>query len=101
MDRVSVRGNPLSGILSGSTEEARELFSEMIREISSLADAMGVGFERDALQVNLQILSGLSPESDTSMQRDVAAGRPSEVDGLVCQVVRLAHQYGGPCRSTR
>ena len=28
------------------------------------------------------------------MQRDIAAGRQSEVDGLIYQVVRLGEQYG-------
>ncbi|MBP3879868.1 MAG: 2-dehydropantoate 2-reductase, partial [Lachnospiraceae bacterium] len=29
----------------------------------------------------------------TSMQRDVKAGRPSEIDGLVFNVVRMAKKY--------
>lgn len=57
---------------------------------------MGFPFEKDYVQVNLQILSGLAPESTTSMQRDVAAGHASEVDGLVYQVVRLGRQYMVP-----
>ena len=28
------------------------------------------------------------------MQRDAAAGRPSEIDGLICEVIRLADRYG-------
>lgn len=31
-----------------------------------------------------------------SMQRDVMAHRPSEVDGLVYEVVRMAHRYQVP-----
>lgn len=76
--------------------EARELFISMIREISALADAMGFPFEKDYAKVNLEILSGLPAGTDTSMQRDVAAGHPSEVDGLVYQVVELADRYGVP-----
>ena len=30
------------------------------------------------------------------MQRDVMAHRPSEVDGLVYEVVRMAHRYQVP-----
>ena len=55
----------------------------MIREIVALATAMGFPFEKDMVSVNLQILSNLPPEATTSMQRDVMAHRPSEVDGLV------------------
>ena len=76
--------------------KARELFCTMIREIVALAMAMGFPFEKDMVSVNLQILSNLPPEATTSMQRDVMAHRPSEVDGLVYEVVRMAHRYQVP-----
>lgn len=74
----------------------REMFKTMIREIVTLAEAMGIHFEQDLVEVNLQILSDLSPEATTSMQRDIMAGKPSEIDGLIYQVVRLGQQYGVP-----
>ena len=43
---------------------------------------------------NLRILDALAPTASTSMQRDMEAGKQSEVDGLIYQVVRLAEQYG-------
>ncbi len=73
--------------------EPRELFKAMIREITALAEAMGYPFEKDYVEVNLKILSGLAPETTTSMQRDVTAGRKSEIDGLVYEVVRLGRKY--------
>ena len=77
--------------------KARELFCTMIREIVALATTMGFPFEKDMVSVNLQILSNLPPEATTSMQRDVMAHRPSEVvDGLVYEVVRMAHRYQVP-----
>ena len=36
----------------------------------------------------------LSPDASTSMQRDIAAGKQSEIDGLIYEVVRLADKYG-------
>ena len=39
--------------------EEREAFKTMIREIAALAEAMGVPFERDMVEVNLKILSTL------------------------------------------
>ena len=72
----------------------RELFCSMIREIAALADAMGVPFQKDMVEVNLHILSTLAPETTTSMQRDVMAGKPSEIDGLVYEVVRMGKLYG-------
>ena len=41
----------------------RELFCSMIREIAALADAMGVPFQKDMVDVNLHILSNLAPET--------------------------------------
>ena len=74
----------------------REAFKTMIREIAALAEAMGVPFERDMVEVNLKILSSLAPEDTTSMQRDVMEGKDSEIDGLVYEVVRMGERYHVP-----
>ena len=76
--------------------EQRETFKAMIREIAALADAMGVPFEKDMVDVNLRILANLAPEATTSMQRDVYAGKSSEIDGLVYEVVRMGREHGVP-----
>ena len=76
--------------------EARELFKTMIREIAALAEAMGVSFQKDMVDVNLKILSNLAPEATTSMQRDIMAGKQSEIDGLVYEVVRMGEEYHIP-----
>lgn len=74
--------------------EARELFKTLIREIVTLANAMGITFEEDLVECNLKILSNLPKEATTSMQRDVMEGKQSEIDGLVYEVVRMAEKYG-------
>lgn len=74
--------------------EARELFKTLIREIVTLANAMGITFEEDLVERNLKILSNLPEETTTSMQRDVIEGKQSEIDGLVYEVVRMAKKYG-------
>lgn len=76
--------------------EEREAFKTMIREITALAEAMGVPFERDMVDVNLKILSTLAPEATTSMQRDVMDGKSSEIDGLVYEVVCMGERYHVP-----
>lgn len=76
--------------------EPRETFKAMIREIASLAEAMGIPFEKDMVEANLKILSNLAPEATTSMQRDVLAGKNSEIDGLVYEVVRMGAEYSVP-----
>lgn len=72
----------------------RELFSELISEIETLAAAMGIKYEKSLVKINLDILDALSPDASTSMQRDIAAGKQSEIDGLIYEVVRLADKYG-------
>ena len=74
--------------------EAREFFKTLIREIVTLANAMGITFEEDLVERNLKILSNLPEEATTSMQRDVMEGKQSEIDGLVYEVVRMAKKYG-------
>ena len=74
--------------------EARELFKTLIREIVTLANAMGITFEENLVERNLKILSNLPEEATTSMQRDVIEGKQSEIDGLVYEVVRMAKKYG-------
>ena len=74
--------------------EARELFKTLIREIVTLANAMGITFEENLVERNLKILSNLPEEATTSMQRDVMEGKQSEIDGLVYEVVRMAKKYG-------
>ena len=81
--------------------EARELFKTLIREIVTLANAMGITFEEDLVERNLKILSNLPEEATTSMQRDVMEGKQSEIDGLVYEVVRMAEKYGAEVTAYR
>lgn len=74
--------------------EAQDLFLSLVHEIETLGHAMGIRFEEDLAERNLKILSDLDDASTTSMQRDVLHGGPSEIDGLVHRIVRLADQYG-------
>ena len=46
------------------------------------------------VSINLKIMDDLVPTATASMQRDLQNGRQSELDGLICEVVRLGRQYG-------
>lgn len=78
------------------TGEPRDTFVKLMKEIDALAVAMGVPFLVDIVTTNLQILDTLNPEASTSMQRDVYAGKASEIDGLIYEVVRMGQRYGVP-----
>lgn len=73
--------------------EARDCFIAMVREISVLADAMGCPFDHDVVPDDLAILDGIAPTATTSMQRDIADGHQSEIDGLIYEVVHLGEEY--------
>lgn len=74
----------------------RTFLENMMREVQDVAEAMGFGFGKDFVPINMKILDGLIPETNTSMQRDVEAGHRSEVDGLVYEMVRLGKEYNVP-----
>lgn len=74
--------------------EIRDCFAGLVHEIDILAGAMGIVFEEDIVKRNLGILDTLSESATTSLQRDVMAGRASEIDGLIYEVVRLSDKYG-------
>lgn len=76
--------------------EPRRMIIEMMQEITAIAAAIGHPFDKDMVEINLKIMDSLAADSTTSMQRDVMAGRPSEVDGLVYEVVRLGRECGVP-----
>ena len=78
------------------TGEARDTFVKLMKEIDALATAMGVPFQVDIVATNLEILDTLSPTASTSMQRDVYAGKSSEIDGLIYEVVRMGEKYQVP-----
>ena len=73
--------------------EIRECFAGLVHEIETLALAMDIHFEEDIVNRNLDILDTLVPSATTSLQRDIAAGNLSEIDGIIYEVVRLADKY--------
>lgn len=78
------------------TGEPRDTFVKLMKEIDALAAAMDVPFLADIVATNLRILDTLDPKASTSMQRDIYAGKPSEIDGLIYEVVRMGERYGVP-----
>jgi len=76
--------------------DEREFLTDCMAEISALAEAMQIPFLVDIVKTNLEILDALAPEASTSMQRDLWAGKVSEMDGLVFEPVRMGRKYGVP-----
>ena len=74
--------------------EKRELFVGLMREVEALADKMGCPFDGDVIGSNLNILDHQPPEATTSLQRDVYAGKQSEIKGLILDIPALGEQLG-------
>ena len=74
--------------------EIRDCFASLVHEIDLLANAMNIDFGEDIVKRNLTILDALLPTSSTSLQRDIEAGKQSEIDGIIYSVVRNAEKVG-------
>jgi len=76
------------GILR-SQPAARALWERAMAEVAALAAARGVTLAADAVAATTARLDSLTPGATASMQRDIGAGRPSELEDQVGAVVRL------------
>ncbi|MBI5069145.1 MAG: 2-dehydropantoate 2-reductase [Deltaproteobacteria bacterium] len=76
--------------------EARELLVAAMEEVAALARARGVRLPDGAVARAVEVVDRLPPDATASMQRDIVAGRPSELREQTGAVVRLARQASLP-----
>ncbi len=79
-----------------SVPEAREILTEALTEVAAVAQAKGVKLDPDIVEKTLAFINDSAPEIKPSMQRDVEAGRASELESMVGVVVRLGVELGVP-----
>jgi len=77
-----------------SLPETRTMLEEAMREIIILARSQGIHLEDDAVDNAMAFVDSLPAQGTASMQRDVVAGRPSELEAQNGAVVRLAREAG-------
>jgi 2-dehydropantoate 2-reductase len=77
-----------------SLPETRQMSEQAVRELMAVAHARGIVLSPDALHTTIGLLNSVSPEATVSMQRDIMAGRPSELDAQIGAVVRLGRATG-------
>lgn len=70
--------------------ELRALTTAALEEVVALARARGVDLGADAVEKTWQRYDAMDPASTASLQRDLVAGRPSELDAQLGVIVRLA-----------
>lgn len=73
---------------------SRALLERAMAEIEALARARGVALPAGAVGEALAFVDTLPPEGTASLQRDLAAGRRSELEAWTGAVVRLARESG-------
>ncbi len=76
--------------------ETRSLLIQGMREIVAVAQARGVALGEEAVTAALAQLDALPYETTASMQRDIMAGRPSELEAQNGAVARLGAAAGVP-----
>ena len=75
-----------------SLPETRRLIERGMREILMVARARRINLADDAVEKTMALVDGLDPGSTTSLQRDVVAGKRSELDAWNGAVVRLGQE---------
>ena len=76
--------------------EAREVLVEAVAEVVAVAQAGAVTLDADILSKTLAFIDAGAPDLRPSMQRDLEAGRMSELESIIGVVVRLGKEQGVP-----
>ena len=72
----------------------RDTFIGLSRESAALGQKLGIEFEENVIECNLKVIDKLAPESTASMQKDIAKGNQSEVQGLLFDMIAAAEEQG-------
>ena len=72
--------------------KVRDTFIGLSQESAALGRKLGIGFEEDIVAYNLKVIDKLAPESTASMQKDMARGHQSEVQGLLFDMIAAAEE---------
>ncbi len=76
--------------------EAREVLAQAMAEVAAVAQACGVALDADIVAKTLSFIDAAAPDMRPSMQRDLEAGRMSELESLIGVVVLLGRERGVP-----
>lgn len=74
--------------------EVRNTFIGLSQESAALGRKLGIAFKEDIVEYNLKVIDKLAPESTASMQKDMAKGHQSEVQGLLFDMIAAAEEQG-------
>lgn len=77
-----------------SNELSRSLVQDAMREVARLSSVAGAKLDGSDVAKMMAQFDAFEPGSTASMQRDLAAGRPSEIEEQSGAVVRIAAAHG-------
>lgn len=90
---VGAMANAPARVIRSDPKWRTQIVSAM-EEIYELAHARGIKLPPDSIATVMAGVDGLPEDATSSMQRDIAAGKPSELDSQNGAVVRLARESG-------
>ena len=70
--------------------------TSLMREVEALAHASGVELAADVVDQAIARIDAAASTMKPSMQRDVEAGWPSELDSMIGVIARKSRQLGVP-----
>ena len=72
----------------------RDTFIGLSHESAELGRRMGIDIPDNLVEYNLKVIDTLDPHSTASMQKDMARGHESEVQGLLFDLIDAAEAHG-------
>ena len=90
---VGAMANAPAGIIRSDPKWRTQILKAM-EEIYTLAHARGIKLPPDSIETVMRAVDALPEDATSSMQRDIAAGKPSELEAQNGAVVRMAHEIG-------
>lgn len=77
-----------------SLPETRRMLKRGMQEILLVARARKISVAEGIIEKSMALLDSLDPSATTSLQRDISAGKPSELEAWNGAVVRLGQEVG-------
>jgi 2-dehydropantoate 2-reductase len=90
---IGAIANAPAGVIRRDPEWRGKMLSAM-EEIYALAQARGINLPANSVDTVMAFVDALPEDATSSMQRDIAAGRPSELESQNGSVVRMARETG-------
>ena len=74
-----------------SISESRAMFRRALEEVALVANTRGIDLNEKSVQAVMDRIDQTQPDTMASMQKDILAGRPSELESQTGAIIRMAH----------